>query len=318
MQFFSKPNIDFITKRKFFSVLSALIIGVGIIATFILQPRLGIDFQGGSEVAVHFGKTVEVQEIRESMDEAKVEGAEIKSFGADDQYLIRMKTTENPEQKVTNAIKSHFGDIEMKIIKVDKIGPKIGSELYSESLIAVFLAVLFMLIYIAFRFEFNFGLGAVVALIHDVLLTFSLIVIVDHLGLFNLELNQAILAAMLTVVGYSINDTVIVFDRIRENRDVHKGMNFKKMTNMSINETLSRTVNTSLTTLLVLLVLLLFGGPVLEGFAFTMIIGIITGTYSSIFIASSFVMYYFDKFGRMGMTEDENTKKSKNKKVAKA
>ena len=120
------------------------------------------------------------------------------------------------------------------------------------------------------------------------------------------------------VVSYSINCTVIVFKRIRKNRDVHKAMNFKKMTNMSINETLSRTVNTSLTTLLVLLVLLLFGGPVLEGFAFTMIIGIITGTYSSIFIASSFVMYYFDKFGRMGMTEDENTKKSKNKKVAKA
>jgi preprotein translocase subunit SecF len=249
------------------------------------------------------------------LNNSGVDGAEIKSYGGNNQYLIRLKEFENADVTVQNAIDAQFQGVEYDVIKVDKIGPKIGSELYADALLAIFLAVLFILVYIAFRFEFNFGIGAVIALVHDVLLTFAIIVLVDHTGLINLEMNIITVAALLTVVGYSINDTVIVFDRIRENKEVHKGMNLHKMINMSINETLSRTVNTSVTTLIVLFVLLFFGGPVLEGFAFTMIIGIITGTYSSIFIASSFVILYTDKVLK---PEVKETKKIKKPKVAKA
>ncbi len=316
MQYFSKPNINFVGKKTFFAILSAIIISVGIIGAVALGPRLGIDFAGGTEVAVHFqNQDISIEQIRGSMNSAGIEGAEIKSYGGSNQYLIRLKEFSDADVTVQNAIENSFPNIQYEILKVDKIGPKIGNELYGDALLAIFLAVLFILVYIAFRFEFNFGLGAVLALIHDVLLTFAIIVLVDHTGIVNLELNIITVAALLTVVGYSINDTVIVFDRIRENQEVHKGMNMIKMINMSINETLSRTVNTSVTTLIVLFVLLFFGGPVLEGFAFTMIIGIITGTYSSIFIASSFVIWYVEKVQKTDLSE---IKKAKKPKTAKA
>lgn len=313
MQFFSKPNINFVGKRSLFATISIIVISVGMIAAIALGPRLGIDFAGGTEVAIHFlNKNVGTEDLRQAMESHGVDGAEIKSYGAENQYLIRLKEFENADMTVQNAISAAYPDAEIDILKVDKIGPKIGNELYADALLAIFLAVVFMLVYIAFRFEFNFGIGAVIALIHDVLLTFAIIVLVDHTGLVNLELNIITVAALLTVVGYSINDTVIVFDRIRENKDVHKGMNFVKMVNLSVNETLSRTVNTSVTTLIVLLVLLFLGGPVLEGFAFTMIIGIITGTYSSIFIASSFVIWYLVKVKKMDFSEkDVKTKPAK-------
>lgn len=316
MQFFSKPNINFVGKRAFFATLSIVIISVGMIASIALGPRLGIDFQGGTEIAVHFlNQDIETEEIRAAMDNAGIEGSEIKSYGGNNQYLIRLKTFTDAENIVQGAIANSFQGVEIEILKVDKIGPKIGSELYTDAIIAVLLAVLFILVYIAFRFEFNFGIGAIIALIHDVLITFAIIVLVDHTGIINLELNIITVAAMLTVVGYSINDTVIVFDRIRENKEVHKGMSFPKMVNQSINEVLSRTVNTSLTTMIVLLVLLFFGGPVLEGFAFTMMIGIITGTYSSIYIANSFVIWYLNKVKKVDFSDSKSAKK---RKVAKA
>ncbi len=301
MQFFHGTNIDFVGKRQIFFIVSLVIIISGIIATFILSPVYSIDFEGGTEIAVKFKEHVDTEELRTIVENVGFPGSEIKSFGAANQFLIRVKTTGDSQNKIKKALTDRFPtfNVAEDILKEDTVGPKIGGELRWQAFLAIILSVFAILIYVAFRFEFVFGLGAIVALIHDVFVTFSIIVIVHHLGWMNLEINQAILAGMLTVVGFSINDTVIIFDRIRENRDRHKGMNFIKMINLSINETLSRTVNTVLTAVLVLLTIVILGGPVLRGFAFTMLIGIITGTYSSIYIASSFVIWYLEKIKKV-------------------
>jgi preprotein translocase subunit SecF len=302
MRFFDKTNINFVGPRKLFFLASAafIIVGIILISTY-LPPVLGIDFTGGTEVAVRFEKVlkdgstrsgdIKIEQIRSAIESAGLSGSEIKSFGKADDYLVRVQTTDEASDKVNTALETAFPNTQFTTLKDDTIQPKIGSELMWQALQAVFLSVLFILMYIAFRFEFVFGLGAIVALVHDVVVTFIIIVIAQRFGL-NLEINQTILAAMLTVVGYSINDTVIIFDRIRENKELYKGKTFVSMVNTSINETLSRTVNTVMTTFLVLITLVILGGPVLEGFAFTMLVGIITGTYSSIYIASSFVIWY--------------------------
>lgn len=312
MQFFKKTNIDFVGKRGFFFVLSSVLIVCGILAVLILGVSYGIDFTGGAEVAIKFEKEISTDVLRSSLAKAGLVNEEIKSFGEANQFLIRSKDAEKLSERIQQALQKTLPDNKIEILKEDNVGPKIGSELRTQAIIAVFLAVIAMLIYIAFRFEFVFGLGAIVALIHDVIFTFSFIVVVHHLGLMNLELNQTILAAMLTVVGYSINDTVIIFDRIRENREKHKGLSFRKLVNLSINETLSRTINTVITVLLVLITMVLLAGPVLQGFAFTMLVGIITGTYSSIFIASSFVIWYLERMKKEKFEEPEPKPKAVN------
>ncbi len=295
MQFFHGTKIDFVGKRQIFFVVSAVLIVVGIASVLGLGVQYGIDFEGGTEIGVKFSQTVEAENIRSAVDGAGFNGSEIKSFGKENQFLIRVKDSEDAPTIVNQALVKAFPGVDIETLKVDKIGPKIGKELRTDAFIAVLLAVVAILIYIGFRFEFVFGLGAIVALFHDVIITFSIITLVGHTGIINIEVNQTILAGMLTVVGYSINDSVIIFDRIRENKEVKKGTDFIYMVNLSINETLSRTVNTVLTSVLVLITLVLFGGPVLQGFAFTMLVGLITGTYSSIYIASSFVIWYLEK-----------------------
>ena len=308
MQFFNKPNIDFMGSRKAFAYFSITITVVGILLAGVLGIELGIDFKGGAEIAIEFEKQIETKQIRSAVDATGMTGSEVKSYGGDNQFLIRVTDIENGAQKIQDSFTKNIADNKFTVLKIDKIGPKIGGELFTDALWAVLLAVAFILVYIAFRFEFIFGLGAIVALVHDVLVTFSLVAIINHLNIIDLELNQTILAAMLTVIGYSINDTVIIFDRIRENRERHKGMNLIKLINMSINETLSRTVNTVATTVTVLLVLLFFGGPVLQGFAFTMMLGLLFGTYSSIYIASSFVVWYTEKVKKVDLTADQAKK----------
>ncbi len=308
MQFFNKPNIDFMGSRKFFAYFSITITIVGVLLAGILGIKLGIDFKGGAEIAVEFEKAIDTKEIRKAVDATGMTGSEVKSYGGDNKYLIRVTDIENGAQKVSDSFTKNIADNKFTMLKEDKIGPKIGGELFADALWAVLLAVAFILVYIAFRFEFTFGLGAIVALVHDVVVTFSLVAIINHLNIIDLELNQTILAAMLTVIGYSINDTVIIFDRIRENKERHKGMNLIKLINMSINETLSRTVNTVGTTVTVLFVLLVFGGPVLQGFAFTMLLGLLFGTYSSIYIASAFVIWYTEKVKKVDLTVEQAKK----------
>ncbi|MFC2130834.1 protein translocase subunit SecF [Bacteroidota bacterium] len=308
MQFFSKTDINFVEKRNIFFVVSVVIIVFGILATIILKPVLGIDFAGGTEIALDFHKSIQTEQIRQSIESSGIKGGEIKSFGKENQFLIRIKESTKAETLVDDVLRNKFPDYKIEMLKVDQIGPKIGKELGLQALFAVLLAVVAILLYIAFRFEFMFGLGAVAALLHDVIITFTFIVIFHHIGIIDLEINQSIVAALLTVVGFSINDTVIIFDRIRENRERFKGFDFIKMVNQSINETLSRTVNTVGTVLLVLIPVVVFGGPVLEGFAFTMLIGIITGTYSSVYIASSFVIWFMQKVKKVDLKEHTSIK----------
>lgn len=291
MQYFDNTNIDFVGKRKFFTMFSTGLNILGILLAFIIPPSLGIDFKGGSEIAVEFSNDTKITDLRKELDGLKISGMEIKSFGSANQFLIRVPLSDNGTDLVTNKLNQTYSN-NFKVIKIDKIGPKIGSEMFISAMWAVLLAMVAMMIYIAFRFEFVYGVGAIIALLHDVIVTFTIIIIVHNLGIIDLEVNQGFIAGILTVIGYSINDTVIIFDRIRENKEKHKGLNFTKMVNLSINETLSRTINTTATTIGVLLILVLFGGPVLQGFAFIMFIGIITGTYSSIFIASNYVIWY--------------------------
>jgi len=301
MRFFKNPNINFLKYRKLFVNLSITLIIACIIITIIEGVEYGIDFAGGTEVAISVSKPLSTDKIRSVVTKSGLTGVEIKSFGEENQFLIRTMESTNAPELISNSLTKAFPNEKVTIMKVDKIGPKIGSELRAQAFWAVLLAVIVILIYLAFRFEFIFGLGAIVALVHDVILTFTIAVTLNNLGIFNLEVNLSILAAMLTVVGYSVNDTVIIFDRIRENKERHKGMNFIKLANLSINETLSRTVNTVSTTLLALLSLFIFGGPVLQGFALIMIIGIILGTYSSVYIASAFVIWYLERIKKIDL-----------------
>ncbi|GAB5465350.1 MAG: protein translocase subunit SecF [Candidatus Kapaibacteriales bacterium] len=300
MQFFDKTNIDFLGKRKVFAIFSAVFLAVGIIVTVVAGVDYGIDFVGGTEVAVALDPSTDISQVRDAVSTLDLD-PEVKTYGEAGQFLIRVKEAENVRELVEEKLNTTFGAEGVSVIKVDKIGPRIGKELRENAIYAVIFAVLAILLYIAFRFEFVFGLGAIVALVHDVVATFVTLVIFHHLGIVDLAIDNIILAGMLTVVGYSINDTVIIFDRIRENKDVHKQLPLTPLANRSINETLSRTVNTVLTTLLVLVTIMIFGGPILRPFAFTMSVGLIFGTYSSIYIASSFVLWYNKKVRKIDM-----------------
>ncbi|MBM2817124.1 MAG: Protein-export rane protein SecF [Ignavibacteria bacterium] len=299
MQFLHGTKIDFVGKRLGFFIVSALATVIGVIAVASLGIEYGIDFEGGTEVAMSFSKPVQTDQLRSVLVKTTLKGQEIKSYGKEGQFLIRVKEAGDAKTIITEAYKKAFPDMDIKILKVDKIGPKIGSELRWRALLAVFISMIGILLYIAFRFEFIYGLGAIIALVHDVIFSFSMVVVVHHLGWINLEADQTMLAAGLTVVGFSINDTVIIFDRIRENLVKHKGMNYIKLVNLSINETLSRTIITVLTVVLVLLTMVVLGGPVLRPFSFIMLVGIIIGTYSSIYIASSYVIWHMESIRKV-------------------
>lgn len=305
MQFFDKTNIDFVGKRKILITVSLATIVFGLIIAFIFPPKFGIDFTGGTEVGVKFAKTMSTSALRDAVSEIGFETSEIKTFGSEGSFLIRIKDSDNAPELLKTGLNNKFADNPHEILKVDKIGPKIGNEMRTQAFLAILFSTLMIMLYLAFRFEFSFGLASIIALFHDVVVTFLIVIIFQQTGLFSLEIDQTILAAMLTVVGYSINDTVIIFDRVRENRDLMKGKSLVTIFNRSINETLSRTVNTTFTTEIVLIVLLFFGGPTLEGFAFTMFVGFIVGTYSSVFIATPFALWYFTKVKKVDVGEND-------------
>ncbi|MBI3258438.1 MAG: protein translocase subunit SecF [Ignavibacteriae bacterium] len=320
MQFLHGTKIDFLGKRKTFIYLSLVLNVVGLLAPFILGLRFGIDFEGGTEIALQFSEKINTAEIRNVIDK-QFEGAEIKSYGKENQFLVRvaLNLSKDATGKVIDALKVKYPNETITILKEDTIGPKVGKELRTKALLAVVLAVIAIMLYIAFRFEFTYGVGAAIAIVHDVLVTLALVTIFSKLAILNLEINQSMIAAFLTVVGFSVNDTVIIFDRVRENLDRHKGMNMIKLMNMSINETLSRTINTVLTVVMVLLIITLFGGEVLQGFSFTMLVGIVTGTYSSIYIASAFVIWYMQNVKKIDIEGDNQRQiKAEQLKAAKA
>ena len=369
MQLLENLNVDFLGKRKIAYVLSVILIGLGLTSLLLRGLELGIDFKGGTQIALQFEKAIDISQIRDNVEGIGLGNIEVKTFGGETGVLLRTELQEIPSDifpKVINAINNaldnnfpgtpknivdstsnsvtySFTDPQMansvnsklfeegfqtslaeresdntevvirvsiadwieenlrvtnkdnpfQILKEEIVGPKIGDELKRDAVIAIVLALIVILIYLGFRFKFAFAIGAVAALFHDVLITLGIFSLLHGLipGL-NLEISVSVVAAFLTLVGYSINDTVVVFDRVRENLKIHKTAKLEDNINRAINKTMRRTLVTSLTTFIVVVILLIGGGEVLKGFAFTLFLGVLVGTYSSIFVASSFVFEY--------------------------
>jgi preprotein translocase subunit SecF len=292
MRILHNTKIDFLGKRKTFYLISITTIVVGLIMLFLKPIPLGIDFLGGTELQLKFQNDISVSDVRKIMDENGFPGMEIKTMGADKDLLLRTPMQgegQTVADKIILTLKTNFPNNNFETQRIDKVGPKIGSELRNKAFFAIIFSLLGILIYLSFRFQFVYATGAVIALFHDVLITIAAVAISNALGM-RLELNQTMLAAFLTLIGFSANDTVIVFDRIRENTRLFKNEDIESVMNKSVNATLSRTIITSGTVFLTVLVLFIFGGEVLAGFSFTFGIGIITGTYSSVFVASAIVV----------------------------
>ena len=291
MRILGKTNIDFMRGRRIWYGVSIAVILLGITSLVMKGFDLGIDFLGGTELIVHFKEPVAIGDVREALGKIGFGGAEIKTFGSDQDILIRTPVQGeggSVSDQLQSGIKSAFATNPYEILRNDKIGPKIGAELRRDAVYAIIASLIAIWFYIWLRFKFVYGFGAVVALFHDVLVTLGMVSIFD--GILNLQIDQNMVAAFLTIVGTSINDTVVIFDRIRENQKIFKTMPLKDLMNKSINETLSRTIITNGSIFTVLLILLIFGGEVNRGFAFAMTVGSIVGTYSTVYIASSIVL----------------------------
>ena len=291
-------NIDFLGKRKLAGMISGAIILAGLVSIVLHGgPLYSIDFEGGTEIQVLFTESTSVESVRSALTEIGYGDAMIRGFGNEDEFLIHVKTATQSEEQV-NTIREalasiHGGSYEVR--RLETVGPKIGKELRGDMISAVLIAMAGIVIYISIRFQFMYAIGALVALTHDILITLGLF------SLLNMEISLSVLAAFLFIVGYSLNDTIVVFDRVRENAKEKRHDSFMSVINLSLNQTLNRTVITSLTTLTVVLILLFFGGEVIKPFAFALTVGLVVGTYSSIFVASPVVLAW-----------DENQKKKKN------
>jgi preprotein translocase subunit SecF len=291
-------NIDFLGKRKLAGMISGAVILAGLVSIVLHGgPLYSIDFEGGTEIQVLFTESTSVESVREALSDIGYGDAAIRSFGNEDEFLIHVKTSTKSEEQV-NTIREalasiHGGSYEIR--RLETVGPKIGKELKGDMISAVLIAMAGIVIYISIRFQFMYAIGALVALTHDVLITLGLF------SLLNMEISLSVLAAFLFIVGYSLNDTIVVFDRVRENAKEKRHDSFLSVINLSLNQTLNRTVITSLTTLTVVLILLFFGGEVIKPFAFALTVGLVVGTYSSIFVAAPVVLAW-----------DENQKKKKN------
>jgi len=287
MKFINETNIDFLAKRKPAFVASILIIVTGIVFTIMSGgPNYSIDFLGGAELTARFSDDAPIGEIRSSLSSAGYESPEVKLYGNPSDVLIRVEQQGvgvNSGDAIMNHLKKNFASLNPVKLSVDEVGPKIGREMRGQVLWAIFFALALILVYIWIRFELVFGVGAIIALFHDISITFGVFAILGF------ELSISVIAAFLTIVGYSLNDTIVIFDRIRENVKKMRREEFENILNISINQSLSRTIVTSMTTFIVVLVLYLFGGEVLKNFSFALLVGVIVGTYSSIFVATPVV-----------------------------
>jgi len=307
MQIIKDSKIDFINNSRFTILLSGALILAGIFSLIINNgPKLSIDFKGGTLIAVQYTKPININDLRFQLKNVNIDGqsfdfstSEIKHFGDNSNVSVRIVSVrianlENEPEKFSQNFIDILKDIypdalpEDKddfILSIDKVGPKIGSELSGKAIMAIIYAITLILIYISFRFEFTYAIGAIAAIAHDVIITLGVFSILGY------EISLSIIAAFLTIVGYSLNDTIVIFDRIRENMKAIKRESVVSIVNKSINESLSRTIVTSLTTLFVVLTLYFFGGEVIHYFSFALIVGVLIGTYSSIFVASLIVVY---------------------------
>lgn len=285
-------NFDFVGKGKAAVILSLLVILVGVGSLVVKGgPNYGIDFAGGTLVQVKFAETTRAADIKDALQGLQSGDLTVQQIGEEaNEFLIRVPEAgagpEGSAQKITATLEQSYGAGKVEMRRVEMVGPQVGKDLREKGLMALLYALVGTLIYISWRFEFRFAIGAILALAHDVLITLG------AFSLFNKEIDLPIIAAFLAIIGYSLNDTIIIFDRIRENIGKYGKEGFAGVVNRSVNETLSRTILTSGTTLLVVLALFIFGGGVIHNFAFALLVGIIAGTYSTIFIASAFVVYW--------------------------
>lgn len=294
MRFLRNPNVNFMKTRRIALAISGTLILISIISLILHGgPRYSVDFRGGTFMEIKFEDkadpakpiVVDIGKVRKVFNEFGLGNSEIKHYGSGQEIAVRSDVTENTDKLMNDIIQrlsQEFPNYNVIEMRKETVGPKVGKELVTAAIMAIFWAIIFILIYIMWRFEFRFGVGAVVALLHDVIITVGVFSVLDK------EISIAIVAALLTIVGYSLNDTIVVYDRIRENLRAMKrqSFDFAAVINRSINETLSRTIITSGTTLMVVLVLFFFGGEVIKDFSFALLIGIVIGTYSSIYIAS--------------------------------
>ena len=292
---FLRPNLnfDFIGKKWPFIGLSLAVIAFSFVVFATMGLKLGIDFAGGTEVYIKFKDPISSADVRKLLSDHDLKDASVQNFGKEGsyEYLIRLEKSSDSLSSVSKDIENLFTQIKGKdsfvIEKVEMVGPKVGNDLKKRAAWAMFYALLGILVYVAVRFDYRFSPGGVVALIHDVIVTMGIFAFLGK------KFDLTILAAVLTIVGYSINDTIVIFDRIRENIKKFQGMDIVEVTNKSINETLSRTILTSLTVFLVVLALFFLGGEVIHDFAFVMIVGVVSGTYSTLFIASPIFLYLY-------------------------
>ena len=283
-------NIDFSSKFKSANFLSLSLFVISILFIIFKGLNYGIDFKGGTLIELRSqSKNVNISEIRTSLSSMNLGDVNVKQFGKEGDYLIKVEQKRENNNELIPEIKKILTNnlnAEINFRRVENVGPKISSELLQSGIIAISLSLAAMLFYIWIRFEWQFSIGSIVALFHDVIITIGIF------SVLSLEINLSIIAAVLTIVGYSMNDTVVIYDRIRENLNKHTRLNINETANLSINETLSRTIITSLTTLLALFSIYILGGEILRGFAFAMILGVLIGTYSSIFVAAPVLKFF--------------------------
>ena len=276
-------NINFVSNFKKANIFSITIFILSVISILFKGLNYGIDFKGGTLIELRTNKTVEASTLRDTLKSMNLGDVNVKKFGKDGDYLIKVEQKNSNNNNLIPEIKKKLSDnlnAEIDFRRVENVGPKVSAELLESSIIAISLALAAMLFYIWVRFEWQFSLGSIVALFHDVVITLGIF------SILSLEINLSIIVAVLTIVGYSMNDTVVIYDRIRENLYKYTKISISDVANLSINETLSRTIITSVTTLLALFSIYILGGEILRGFSFAMILGVIIGTYSSIFVAS--------------------------------
>lgn len=294
MRIFNKTNFDFISGRKIAYTVSGGLVLLSIVIILLRGISYGIDFKGGQEFVLEFPQPASVTETRDLLANALGTQPEVKQFGLAEDLLIRTEAVADPEALLANIMTTLTNanpDNVPVVIKSDTVGPRFAEDLKRGALYAIISSLVVIFLYILIRFKnWTFSAGAIVSLAHDVLVTLGILTLANKLLPFSMDIDQNMIAAFLTIVGYSLNDTVVIFDRIRENKTIHKATPFKDVVNRSVNDTLSRTIITTGTTLFVVLVLFIFGGEVLKGFAFALLIGMVLGTYSTVWVASSIVV----------------------------
>lgn len=289
---FIKPGttFDFIGRRWIAISASAVLIVIGLLTAGIRGLNYGIDFAGGTLVELRMPRDVDIEDVRRELRGIGMGDSTIQHYGSKDEILIRMmrspKRIEGLQGEIIKALEVSYGQGKIELRRTEVVGPQVGAALRKQAALAMAYALIGILIYITIRFEFRFAVAAILALVHDVLITLGAFAVT------NKELSLPVIAAFLTIVGYSLNDTIVVFDRIRENLKLFRRESYEAVFNRSINETLSRTILTSLTTMLVVLALFFLGGEVIHDFAFALLVGIVVGTYSSIFVASPILVFW--------------------------